>query len=292
MFFTVFGSPGIVLLWVAVLRLYLLTFNEFRTYARNTLIQGLLHAVAYAKYVQVQYLSEEGEVLVNNTPSPDHQSRAMGQSYATPIGNKVYEPRRTPRSTQKQDPTPYAVRRIRIETRGSDPIQDSGDGKPEGRLNGVDKPETPAPLIAEPVSKTSLALRKQNPRGPRVKTDSHGPLRRTEKSDTFAPPPRQEARQPSEGQTFQSHAGEQGPLGNEATDSEVPDKVQAHLCWRSALFKCLHHVMLTDPGEEVPQGLSFLCSTPSLSNALERPFRTTKITNAIWKYMIGQSVLL
>jgi hypothetical protein len=48
MLFTIIGSPGIALLWVAVLGLYLSTFNDFRTSARNTFREGLTKTVTYA----------------------------------------------------------------------------------------------------------------------------------------------------------------------------------------------------------------------------------------------------
>ncbi len=48
MLFTVIGSPGIALLWVVVLGLYLSTFNDFKTSARNTFREGLTKTVTYA----------------------------------------------------------------------------------------------------------------------------------------------------------------------------------------------------------------------------------------------------
>jgi hypothetical protein len=48
MLFIAIGSPGIALLWVAVLGLYLSTFNDFRTSARNTFGEGLTKTVTYA----------------------------------------------------------------------------------------------------------------------------------------------------------------------------------------------------------------------------------------------------
>jgi hypothetical protein len=172
--------------------------------------------------------------------------------------------------------------------RGSVPSQDYEEEKPKGKPNGVDRPEAPAPRIKEQVLKTPPALGKQNPRGPRVKTDSRGPLKTTGKLNTLASPPKQRAQKPSEGKPFHSHAEEQGPPGNEATASEVQDKIQAHLRWRSALFETLNLVGSANPGKEIHPFLSFPC----LSNLLKRPFRTTENANAIWKYTIGQSVIL
>jgi hypothetical protein len=72
----------------------------------------------------------------------------------------------------------------------------------------------------------------------------------------------------------------------------VEDKVQAHLRWRSALFEPLNYVGLTNPEKEFQRFLPFPWTIRNLSNALERPVKTTKIDNAIWKYMIGQSDIL
>jgi small-conductance mechanosensitive channel len=172
------------------------------------------------------------------------------------------------------------------------PSPDSEEKNSESRHNGVDNPEAPAQRIAEQVLKTPLALGKQNPRGLRVKTDSRGPPKKTEKQSSLASPPKQRVKKPSERKSLQPQAAKQEPLGNEAMASEVQDKVQAHLRWRSALFKSLNHVRLTNPGEEFRQLPPFPCPIPNLLNVLERPVRTTKIDNAIWKYMIGQSAIL
>ncbi len=176
--------------------------------------------------------------------------------------------------------------------RGSLPSQDSEERNPESRHNGVDRPEAPAPRFAEQVLKTPPALGKKNPRGARVKTDPRGPPKKTEKQSSLASPPKQRVQKPSERKSLQHHAEEQKPLGNEAKASEVQDKIQAHLRWRSALFECLSQVGLTNPGEEFQQFPSFPYPLPNLSNVIERPVRTTKIDNAIWKYMIGQSAIL
>jgi hypothetical protein len=172
--------------------------------------------------------------------------------------------------------------------RGSAQSPDPEERNPEGRHSGRDRPEAPAPRITEQVLKTPPALGKQNPRGPRVKTDSRGPLKKTGKLNTLASPPMQRAQKPSKGKPFHSHAEEQRPPGNETTASEVQDKIQAHLRWRSALFETLNLVGSTNPGKEIHPFLSFPC----LSEVLKRPFRTTKNANAIWKYTIGQSVTL
>jgi hypothetical protein len=176
--------------------------------------------------------------------------------------------------------------------RGSAPGQDSEERNPEDRHNGVDRPEAPAPRVAEQVLKTPPALGKQSPRGPRVKTDSRGPQKKTQKQSSLASPPKQRVRKLTEGKSLQPHAEEQEPLGNEVKASEVQDKIQAHLRWRSALFERLNHVGLTNPGEEFRQFPPFPYPIPNLLNVLERPVRTTKIDNAIWKYIIGQSAIL
>jgi hypothetical protein len=172
--------------------------------------------------------------------------------------------------------------------RGPVPSQNSEERNPERRHNGVDRPEAPAPRSAEQVLKTPPALGKQNPRGPRVKTDSRGPPKKTGKLNTLSSPPKQRTRKPSERKPFHSHVAKQEPPGNEATASEVQDKVQAHLRWRSALFEPLNYVGSTNPGKEIHPFLSLPC----LSNVLKRPFRTTENANSIWKYTIGQSVIL
>jgi hypothetical protein len=176
--------------------------------------------------------------------------------------------------------------------RGSAPSPDSEEKNPESRHDGVDRPEAPAPRTAEQVLKTPPALGKRNPRGPRVKTDSRGPPKKTEKQSSLASPSKQRVKKPSERKPLQPHAAKHEPLGNEAMASEVQDKVQAHLRWRSALFEPLNYVGLTNPGKEFQQFLTFPCPIHNLSNVLERPVRTTKIDNAIWKYMINQSVIL
>jgi hypothetical protein len=45
--FIVSWSPGITLLWVAILTLFLLTLSECRNQARNTLKEGLVHLVTF-----------------------------------------------------------------------------------------------------------------------------------------------------------------------------------------------------------------------------------------------------
>jgi hypothetical protein len=184
------------------------------------------------------------------------------------------------------------ARRTSLKGEGSVPSQDSEERNSESRHNGVDKSEAPAPRLAEQVLKTPPALGKQNPRGPRVKTDSRGPPKKTEKQSSLASPPKQRVKKPPERKSLQPHAAKQEPLGNEAKTSEVQDKIQAHLRWRSALFECLSHVGLTNRGEEFHQFPLFPCPIPNLLNMLERPVKTTKIDNAIWKYMIGQSAIL
>ncbi len=59
MLFTVIGSPGIALLWVAVLGLYLSTLDDFRTPARNTFREGLTKTVTYAgSMLGLRFLSD------------------------------------------------------------------------------------------------------------------------------------------------------------------------------------------------------------------------------------------
>jgi hypothetical protein len=171
--------------------------------------------------------------------------------------------------------------------RGSVPSQDSEEGNPESRHKDVARPEAPAPRSTEQVSKTPPARGKHDPKGPKVKADPRGPQRKTEKQSSLASPPRK-VQKPSERKSLQPHTEEQEPLGREEKASEVQDKIQAHLCWRSALFESLSKVGLTNPGKEVHPFSSFPC----LSNVLKRPFRTTKNANAIWKYTIGQSAIL
>jgi hypothetical protein len=108
--------------------------------------------------------------------------------------------------------------------RGSVPSQDPRDGKPESEHDGADRPEAPAPRIAEQGLKTPPALRKQNPRGTRVKTDSHGPPKKAEKRKIVSSPPKQKVQKPSEKKSLQPHAEEQEPPGNEAKPSEVQDR--------------------------------------------------------------------
>jgi hypothetical protein len=97
-------------------------------------------------------------------------------------------------------------------------------------------------------------------------------------------------KKPSERKPLQPQTAKQEPLGNEAKASEVQDRIQAHLRWRSALFENPNLVGSTNPGKEFQQFLSFPYPIPSLPNVLKRP--VTKIDNAIWKYTIGQSVIL
>jgi hypothetical protein len=132
----------------------------------------------------------------------------------------------------------------------------------------------------------------QNSKGPKVKTDSCGPPKKTKKQSSLASPPKQRVKKPPERKSLQPQAAKQEPLGNEAKTSGVEDKIQAHLRWRSALFENPNLVGSTNPGKEFQQFLSFPYPIPSLSNVLERPVKTTKIDNAIWKYMIGQSAIL
>jgi hypothetical protein len=181
------------------------------------------------------------------------------------------------------------IRRTSLrEKRGSVPSQDSEERNPESRHSGVEKPEAPAPRILEQGPKTPPELGKQNSKGPKVKKGSCGSPKKTKKQNSLASPPKQRVKKPSKRKSPQPHAEEQEPLGNEAKTSGVEDKVQAHLRWRSALFEPLNYVGSTDPGKEIHPFLSFPC----LSNVLKRPFRTTENANSIWKYTIGQSVIL
>jgi hypothetical protein len=123
-----------------------------------------------------------------------------------------------------------------------------------------------------------------------VKTDSRGPLKKTKTQSEFASPPKQKVKKPLERKPLQPQAAKQEPLGNEAKASEVQDRIQAHLRWRSALFEKPNLVGSTNPEKEFQHFLSFPYPIPSLSNVLKRP--VTKIDNAIWKYTIGQSVIL
>jgi hypothetical protein len=156
----------------------------------------------------------------------------------------------------------------------------------------VEKPEAPAPRIPEQVLETPPALGKQNSKGPKVKTGSRGPPKKTKKQNALASPPKQKVKKPSERKSLQPQAEKQEPLGNEAKTSGVEDKVQAHLRWRSALFETLNLVGSTNPGREFQQFLTFPRPSPNLSNMLEHPVRKTKIDKTIWKYMINQSVIL
>ncbi len=140
--------------------------------------------------------------------------------------------------------------------------------------------------------KTPPARGKQNPKGSKVKTNSSRPPKKTKKQSSLASPPKQRVKKPLERKPLQPQAAKQEPLGDEAKASEVQDRIQAHLRWRSALFEPLKKVGVTNPGKEFQQLLSFPYPIPSLSNVLERPVKTTKIDNAIWKYTIGQSVIL
>jgi hypothetical protein len=176
--------------------------------------------------------------------------------------------------------------------RGSAPSQDSEEENPEGRHNGVDRPEASAPWIAEQVLETPPAPGKSDPKGRKVKTDSRGPSKKTKKQNALASPPKQRVKKPLERKPLQPQAAKQEPLGDEAKASEVQDRIQAHLRWRSALFENPNLVGSTNPEKEFQQFLSFPYPIQSLSNVLKRPVMTTKIDNAIWKYTIGQSVIL
>jgi hypothetical protein len=138
------------------------------------------------------------------------------------------------------------------------------------------------------VLETPPAPGKPDPKGPKVKTDSRGPPKKTKKQNALASPPKQRVKKPLERKSLQPQAAKQEPLGDEAKTSGVEDKVQAHLRWRSALFETLNPVGSTNPGKEIHPFLSFPC----ISEVLKRPFRTTENANSIWKYTIGQSVIL
>ncbi len=71
----VLGSPGNALLWIAVLGLYLSTFDEFRTYARNTLNQGLLCAVVYAEHVRAHWQTTPPYQVIEQEPWVSHMKR-------------------------------------------------------------------------------------------------------------------------------------------------------------------------------------------------------------------------
>jgi hypothetical protein len=72
MLFTVIGSPGIALLWVAVLGLYLSTFNDFRTSTKNTFREGLTKTLTYAgSMLGPRFLSDNAGGGTSNTPPPE-----------------------------------------------------------------------------------------------------------------------------------------------------------------------------------------------------------------------------
>jgi hypothetical protein len=58
------------------------------------------------------------------------------------------------------------------------------------------------------------------------------------------------------------------------------------------LFEPFNLVGLTNPGKEIHPLPPFPWPILNLSNVLERPVKTTKIDNTIWKYMISQSAIL
>ncbi len=382
---TVIGSPGIALLWVAVLGLYLSTFNDFRTSAKNTFREGLTKTVTYAgSMLGLRFLRDNAGKGTSNTPPPEclkldatarvkrhHiQQRKLAKQdvfwykekrllHITPERDDVEKPthyhfeakcrinmdspivaeigtgshlnlisaRYFERVKSKgsvtslnEQPTessglgtslkgeyppvtltiqiahcvlraPFIVskelmsspaligsdflvkneisvaphkggrwwlyvgpidnpfgmipalvsnrltlgsvhpnaRGTPLKGEGPVPSQDSEEKNSESRHNGVDKPEAPAPRFAEEVLKTPPALGKQNPKGPKVKTNSSRPPKKTEKQKTVSSPQKQRVQKPSERKSLQPQAAKQKPLGNEAMASEVQDKVQAHL---------------------------------------------------------------
>jgi hypothetical protein len=72
MLLSAIGSPGIALLWVAVLGLYLSTFNDFRTSARNTFREGLTKTITYAgSMLGLRFLRDNAGKGTSNTHPPE-----------------------------------------------------------------------------------------------------------------------------------------------------------------------------------------------------------------------------
>jgi hypothetical protein len=331
-FMTFIISPWTALAWVVLQTVSFLSLNEYRRKARDFSMQAVTHIVdlAYHKVHSVRnsdipkggeqgsYTSTPECLKLNVTAKGkyhSHMQRKLSRQDAPWNKDTGLLPKISVVSHKDGREWLYAgpiddplgripvlvsncsvhckARRTSLEgKRGSAPSQDSEEENPEGRHNGVDRPEASAPWTAEPVLETPPAPGKQNSKGPKVKTDSCGPPKKTKKQSSLASPPKQKVKKPSERKPLQPQAARQEPLMNEAKASEVQDRIQAHLRWRSALFENPNLVGSTNPGKEFQQFLSFPYPIPSLSNVLERPVKTTKIDNAIWKYTIGQSVIL
>jgi hypothetical protein len=330
--FIVSWSPGMTILWVAILTTSLLTLPECRTQAKNIFKRTLLKLITFADRKlglnhlddlqgggEQRYESPSPECLKLNVTAKDkhhpHTQRKLAKQdglWNKDIGllhkisvahhkdgrewlyvGPIDDPRgRIPVLVSNCSVHSNARRTSSEGKRGSAPSQDSEEENPESRRNGVDRPEASAPWIEEQVLKTPPTSGKPNSKGPKVKTDSRGPSKKTKKQNAPASPPKQKVKKPSERKSLQPQEGKQEPLGNEAKTSAVEDKVQAHLRWRSALFEPLNYDGLTNPGKEIQPLPPFPWSILNMSNVLERPVMTTKIDNAIWKYTIGQSVIL
>jgi hypothetical protein len=329
-FMTFIISPWTALAWVVLQTVSFLSLNEYRRKARDFSMQAVTHIVdlAYHKVHSVRnsdipkggeqgsYTSTPECLKLNVTAKGkyhSHMQRKLSRQDAPWNKDTGLLPKISVVSHKDGREWLYAgpiddplgripvlvsncsvhckARRTSLEgKRGSAPSQDSEEENPEGRHNGVDRPEASAPWTAEPVLETPPAPGKQNSKGPKVKTGSRGPPKKTKKQSSLASPPKQKVKKPSERKPLQPQAARQEPLMNEAKASEVQDRIQAHLRWRSALFENPNLVGSTNPGKEFQQFLSFPYPIPSLPNVLKRP--VTKIDNAIWKYTIGQSVIL
>ncbi len=72
MFVTVIGSPGVALLWLAVLGLYLSIFNDFRTSVKNTFREGLTKTVTYAgSMLGLRFPRDNAGKGTSNTSRPE-----------------------------------------------------------------------------------------------------------------------------------------------------------------------------------------------------------------------------
>jgi hypothetical protein len=70
--FIISWSPGITLLWVGILTLFLSTLGEFRAQARNTLKEGLTQIVTFTgNKLGLRYLCGNAGGGMSNTPSPE-----------------------------------------------------------------------------------------------------------------------------------------------------------------------------------------------------------------------------
>ncbi len=70
--FIISWSPGITLLWVGILTLFLSTLSEFRTQARDALKEGLTQVVTLTgNKLGLKYLSGSAGEGKRDTPSPE-----------------------------------------------------------------------------------------------------------------------------------------------------------------------------------------------------------------------------